>query len=106
MSKAFDKVDYGKLFKLLIYRRMPSLTVKLLLDSYTRQQLCVSQDLSISWYFNVSNCIKQDGVLPAILYMVYLDELIILLKNSDVGYHVGTELGNLDMQKSLLLLTN
>ena len=90
-SKAFDKVHYGKLFKLLIDRSMPSLIVRLLLDSYTRQQLCVSWDSSISRYFNVSNGVKQGGVISPILFIVYFDELIVLLRNSGFGCHVGTQ---------------
>ncbi len=86
-SKAFDKVHYGKLFTLLLDRGMPRLIVRLLLDSYTRQQLCVSWDSSISRYFNVSNGVKQGGVISPILFIAYIDELILLLKNSGFGCH-------------------
>jgi len=39
-SKAVDKVQCGQLFKLLIDSRMLGLIIRLLLDRYTRQQLC------------------------------------------------------------------
>ena len=81
-SKAFDKVHYGKLFKLLIGRKVPILVVRLLLDSYTRQKMCVSWDSCLSRYFDVSNGVKQDGVLSPILFIVYFDELILLLRKS------------------------
>ena len=85
------EVHYGKLFKLLIARGMPGLIIKLLLDSYTRQELCVSWDSCISRYFNVSNGIKHGGVISSVLLIVYIDELIVLLKNSGFGCHVGSE---------------
>ncbi len=40
-SSAFDRVEYGKLFQLLLDRLLPKLTIKLILDGYTRQQIYV-----------------------------------------------------------------
>ena len=37
-SKAFDRVHFGSLFRLLLKRNLPLGIVRLLLDSYTRQQ--------------------------------------------------------------------
>ena len=67
LSKAFDKVHYGNLFKLLIVRGMPGLIIRLLLDSYTRQQLYVTWDLCISRYLHVSNGVEQGGVKSSII---------------------------------------
>ena len=39
----------------------------------------------------MSNGVKQDGVISPILFIVYIDELIVLLKNNGFGCHVGTE---------------
>ena len=38
-SKAFGKVHFGKLFTLLLNRHMPAVYLRLLLDSYSRQQM-------------------------------------------------------------------
>ena len=35
-SKAFDKVHYGKLFKLLMDRNIPAYCIRFILDSYIR----------------------------------------------------------------------
>ena len=41
-SKAFDKVHWGRLFKILIERKVSFLFIRLLLDSYLRQLTCVA----------------------------------------------------------------
>ena len=41
-SKAFDKVHYGKLFTILLARNVSPYVIRLLIDSYVRQQACVS----------------------------------------------------------------
>ena len=88
-SKAFDKVHYGKLFKLLISRCVPFPIIRLLFDSYTRQQVSVSWGSAKSRFFGVTNGVKQGGVLSPILFIVYIDELITLLSKSDIGCHIG-----------------
>ncbi len=35
--KAFDKIHFGKLFKLLVDKRMPAIVIYLLFDNYTIQ---------------------------------------------------------------------
>ena len=88
-SKAFDKVHYGKLFTLLLKRNLPCLLVRFLLDSYTRHQVCVSWESSKSRYFSTLNGVKQGGVLSPILFIVYIDELIVILRHSGIGCHMG-----------------
>ena len=41
-SKAFDRVHWGRLFKILIERKVSFLFIRLLLDSYLRQLSCVA----------------------------------------------------------------
>ena len=43
-SKAFDRVHFGSLFRLLLKHNLPLGIVKLLLDSYTSQQACTVWD--------------------------------------------------------------
>ncbi len=45
--KAFDMVHFGKLFKLLVYRKMPAIVIHLLLDNYTRQNICT---INLEWH--------------------------------------------------------
>ncbi len=45
-SKAFDKVNFGKLFKLLVDRKNPTIVIRLLLDNYTRQYICTTWNVT------------------------------------------------------------
>jgi hypothetical protein len=65
--------------------------VRLLLDSYMRQKLCVMWDSHKSRYFNVSNGVKQGGVLSPILFTIYIDELLLKLKQSSLGCHFNSQ---------------
>ena len=86
---AFDKVHFGKMFQLLLRRRLPATFVRVLLDAYTRQEACVSWGSSTSDPFVAQNGVKQGGVLSPVLFTVYYDELLQQLKNSGIGCRVG-----------------
>ena len=88
-SKAFDRVNYIKLFDKLIARGMCPLTVRLLLNMYTNQKLQVKWNSYISPKFEVTNGVRQGGVLSPRLFSVYVDELLEKLKISGAGCHIG-----------------
>ena len=77
-SKAFDRVHYGKLFSLLLNRKMPAFFIRLIIDNYLRQTTCTQ------W-----KGVKQGGVLSPLLFTVYFDELITRLKSSGLGCNIG-----------------
>ena len=84
-SKAFDKVYYGKLFTILLARNVSLLAIRLLIDSYVRQQACVSWNGFKYNYFILQNGVKQGGMLSPILFTMYillLDNLLIKLEHS------------------------
>ena len=88
-SKAFDRVNFVKLFGLLIKRGLNSLIVRFLLNLYTRQTLCVKWNNTATMSFNVSNGVRQGGVASPVLFCVYLDEMLQRLRNSGYGCHIG-----------------
>ena len=88
-SKAFDRVDYVKLFDKLLDRGMCPLTVRLLLSMYTKQKLQVKWNRCISPKFDVTNGVRQGGVLSPLLFTVYVDDLLIKLKRNGIGCHIG-----------------
>jgi hypothetical protein len=90
-SRAFDRVSYLKLFKLLIERRMCPSTISVLLSMYTNQSMFVSWNGSSSRFFRCSNGVKQGGVLSPLLFCVYVDELLGRLQSIGVGCHVGDQ---------------
>ncbi|CAL4123305.1 unnamed protein product, partial [Meganyctiphanes norvegica] len=84
-SKAFDRVNYIKLFNKLLDRGMCPLTVRLLLNMYTTQKLQVKWNSNISPKFDVTNGVRQGGVLSPLLFSVYIDELLEKLKRNGIG---------------------
>ena len=87
-SKAFDRVDYIKLFDKLLDRGMCPLTVRLLFSMYTKQKLQVKWDNHISHRFDVTNGVRQGGVLSPLLFSVFVDELLEKLKNKGIGCYI------------------
>ena len=90
-SKAFDRIHHGKLFEILIKRKVPYLIIRLLMDMYQKQYLRTVWNGLCSPYFGCTNGVKQGGVLSQVLFTVYLDELLMKLKTCGLGCHVGNE---------------
>lgn len=88
-SQAFDKVNYVKLFNLLMKRSVNPLVIRCLLYMYTNQSLNVKWDSYMSKSFSTSNGVKQGGVLSPILFGVYIDELLCRLSRSGYGCKIG-----------------
>ena len=104
-SKAFDRVDYIKLFEKLLKRGMCPLTVRLLLNMYTNQKLQVKWNDCKSAKFNVTNGVRQGGVLSPLLFSVYIDELLEKLKASGIGCYIGYQyVGALGYADDIILL--
>ena len=85
-SKAFDRVNYIKLFEKLLNKGMCPLTVRLLLNMYTKQKLQVKWNNHLTQKFDVTNGVRQGGVLSPLLFSVYVDELLEKLKKQ--GYRM------------------
>ena len=56
---------------------------------YTNQECSVRWGSEHSDYFNVSNRLKQGGLVSPILFSCYIDKLFSQLENSGIGCHVG-----------------
>ena len=67
-SRAFDRVQYTKLFRLLISRGMCPMYARLLANMYTHQYLRVKWNSVFSDMFDICNGVKQGGVLSPILF--------------------------------------
>ena len=89
-TKAFDRVNYCKLFHLLIKRGLPAIFIRLLIELYTGQCVRVSWAGFASNFFTVVNGVKQGGVLSPTLFCIYMDELLVKLSQCGVGCYIGT----------------
>lgn len=104
-TKPFDKVNFPKLFKLLLNRNIPSVILRIILDLYTRQSVKATWNGTDSYSFHVSNGVRQGGVVSPILFNVYMDELLQRFKKHDIGCHIGTMfMGALCYADDLVLL--
>ena len=105
-SKAFDRVHFGSLFRLLLKRNLPLGIVRLLLDSYTRQQASTVWDQQKSSFFNITNGVKQGGVISPRTFTIYIDQLLLRLKKSGIGCHIhGKYMGSLGYADDVTLLS-
>ena len=92
-SKAFDRVEYTKLFGQLIQRKLCPCVIRLLIFMYTNQYLCTRWNSVLSSAFECNNGVKQGGVLSPILFCVYMDDLLYRLSDSKSrqGCYIGNE---------------
>jgi len=89
-TKAFDRVEYCKLFRMLIKRRLSSVVLRLLCTiMYLNHSTQVEWNGFRSVAFKVLNGVKQGGILSPIMFCVYIDDMLLLLQNSDVGCYIG-----------------
>lgn len=89
-SKAFDKVEYCLLFNELCNRNLPALIIRLLLNMYVNQKVCVSWKNVMSNEFSVCNGVKQGAIISPVLFCIYFDNLMLALKREGIGCHIGS----------------
>ena len=78
-SKAFERLHFGKLFKMLIERKLHAVITRILLESYINQYVKVSCNNKLSRSFKQTNGVKQGCVLSLILFSIYIHKLLKLL---------------------------
>ena len=90
-SKAFDKCLFSKLFGKLLDRGVPAIFVRGLLAAYELQKACVkwSATQTASYSFGTLNGTQQGSCLSPILFTVYMDGLLVKLRESGFGYYIG-----------------
>lgn len=93
-SKAFDKVNHWILFKKLLKRGVPKFIVRLLSVWYSSQKFYIKWSNKLSSGFNVSNGVRQGGIMSPILFNLYVDELSNALTNTRVGCCIGSTFTN------------
>ena len=88
-TKAFDRVNYCKLFRELLDKTLPREYLRLLLNIYTNHVTCVLWNGICSVEFSVKNGVKQGGVISPVLFCIYIDKLLLQLSRSGSGCFIG-----------------
>ena len=88
-SKAFDSVHRVKLFYVLFNRDLCPLIIKMLIHIYTNQKVFVKCGSKLSAEIKTTNGVKQEGILSPVLYTLYIDVLLLRIRKSGFGCHVG-----------------
>ena len=88
-SKAFDMVEWVKLFEELIKREVSGVFLRILLFIYEKQSCDVNWNGRLSFRFGVKNGVRQGAVSSPILFGLYIDKLIKILRRSGIGCTIG-----------------
>ena len=106
MSKAFDLVEWSDLFQTLMSRNMEPIFLRLMLFIYKNQKCDVKWCEQHSARFSVTNGVRQGAVSSAILFAVYIDELLVILRRARIGCHIaGVFFGAVVFADDVLLLS-
>jgi len=84
-SKAFDRVNFWKLFDKLLNRRAPDIIIRFIMAWYCSQQFTVRWGNTLSLPFSVCNGVRQGGILSPQLFNIYINDLSDVLNSSKVG---------------------
>ena len=78
-SKAFDKVNFKKLFLKMIEKKVPYILLRLLLFIYIHQSCYVNWNSKKSSSFAIKNGVRQGAILSPCLFCLYLELVAILV---------------------------
>ena len=90
-SKAFDRVEYVKLFRTLRDRNMCPVVLTLTMNMYINQSIQVKWNSIVSSNCYLSNGVKQGGCISPTFFSVYLNGLIEKPKKNIIGCRYGSE---------------
>ena len=93
-SKAFNRINYGKLFKKLLNTPVPKFLIRILTFWYSHQQMRVKWGGSLSSPFKLKNGVRQGSVLSPFLFNFYLNDLSTTLNTFYIGCATGNVIIN------------
>jgi len=88
-SKAFDCVNYVKLFSLLLDKGLCPMVTNFLIISYVNQKARIKWQNCFSNTFHLMNGVEQGGILSPVLFTMYLNILLNQLQSCGLGCYIG-----------------
>jgi len=105
-TKAFDRVNHIALFRKLRERKLPYCVIGVIQNWYSKLYSVVRWNSVFSSSFRVTCGVRQGEILSPVLFNLYVDDLIVLLRNSGHGCYVNTTfVGCIMYADDLLLLS-
>ena len=98
-SKAFARIEYASLFNNLSSRNMCHDDLRSTMSMYILQKIQARFSNALSNQFTVGNGVKQGGVLSPILFTVYIDNLITILKQGMLDVKLETSFCSIWLRK-------
>jgi len=89
LSKAFDKIDHSALYLKLMNRSIPVQILKVLENWFSSCLSCVKWGSVMSHFYQLKAGVRQGGVLSPILFGIYIDVLVHLVKKANIGCKIG-----------------
>ena len=87
-SKGFDKVDHSGIFLKLMDRKVPLCFLNIIIYWYRNLSSVVKWNGVYSESFQVTSGVRQGGILSPRLFILYVDDLLVALRNSKAGCHI------------------
>lgn len=106
LSRAFDTINYNKLWSKLRNTKVPDKIVNLLEYWYANQVNQVRWDKSLSDTYKLSCGVRQGGLTSPVLFNLYVNDLIEELSSTRVGCRIGgVSLNNISYADDMVLLS-
>jgi len=104
MASAFDKVNHFALYGKLMDRQFPRNIICMLYCWYDKVFTVVKWNNCFSNMIRLTAGVHQEGVLSPYLFAIFVDDVLIKLKNSALGCHINKICLNAVMYADNLLL--
>ena len=89
--KAFNRVEYVNLFNTLRDRNRCPIVLRIFMNMYVNQVIQIKWNDLFSDKCKISNGVKQGGCLSPSRFSIYLNNLILNLRNSNIGCKYRSE---------------
>ena len=89
LSKAFNKIDHSALYLRLMDRSVPVQILNLLVNWFSSCLSCVTWGSVMSHFYELKAGVRQGGVISPILFGIYIDVLVLLVKEANIGCKIG-----------------
>ena len=89
-SKAFDKISHKGLFLKLMERRVPLCFINIFIYWLSNLSSRCRWHATLSEPYSIRSGVKQGGILSPALFTLYMNDLMVRLREKGVGCHIKT----------------